>query len=140
LIKSGSARFAESTTRAPNNDPDAPRSIPSGMIFAETGKVTLLVGDDVATHQNSVIWAAQTIDVYGDAGDADPGYGTNIILRGNITAECTVSPAASGHPSGYPVGVCAPSTATHPTQLTQIWGSNDVDNFQLGDPSGLDLN
>ena len=98
------------------------------------------VGDDISTHPNSEILAHGSIDVFGDAGDADPGFGTNVILRGNITSDCTVTPAPTAPDSGYPVGICTPSTATHTTKLTQIWGNNDVDFFQLGDPSGLDTN
>src|SRR6185436_16492675 len=56
LIKDGTARFAESNTRAPSGDDlDAERSVPKGQIFAESGSVLLRVGDDVTTHQNSEI-------------------------------------------------------------------------------------
>ena len=55
----------------PGNDPDAPRSIPKGQIFAEAGSVTLRVGDDVAPHQNSEILADVSIDIFGDFADLD---------------------------------------------------------------------
>ncbi|NIO40350.1 MAG: hypothetical protein GTO41_09215, partial [Burkholderiales bacterium] len=91
LIKSGAARFAESNTRAPSGDDlDAPRSVPKGQIFAEVGSVELRVGDDLATHQNSETLANLGIDIFGDFGDADAGWGTSMILRGRIIADCVV--------------------------------------------------
>src|SRR6266545_4184346 len=73
LIKNGSARFAEDNSTVPGNDPDALRSIPNGMVFAEVGNVRLQVGDDVFTHQNSRILANGTIDIFGDWSNADTG-------------------------------------------------------------------
>src|SRR6185503_2740628 len=138
LVKNGSARFAESNTRAPSgNDIDAPRILPNGQVFAESGKVTLRVGDDVATHQNSEILADLSIDLFGDYLDLDAGYGTNMILRGRTVADCVVS---LGQTTGDPEGTCTPTTANPVAgRITQIWGNNDIDTFQLGDPSGLDL-
>ena len=76
-----------------------------------------------------------SIDIFGDChGDLDAGYGTNMILRGRIVADCVVAKApASGDPVGHVHAV--DGEPARPT-LTQIWGNNDVDTFQLGDPSG----
>ncbi|HEX5591393.1 MAG TPA: Calx-beta domain-containing protein [Candidatus Limnocylindrales bacterium] len=136
LLKSGTARFAESNTRLPSGDDlDAERFIPKGLVFAEAGNVLLRVGDDVATHQNTEILADLAIDLYGDYGNADAGYGSNVVLRGRIVADCVVTPGAS---SGHPVGSCAPTTANPVAgRITQVWGNTDIDTFQLGDPSGL---
>jgi len=134
LIEDGSARFAESNVRAPSfNDVDSLRIIPAGQVFAETGNVTLRIGDDAATHQNSKVLANGDIDVFRDFGDADAGWGTNVILRGRIVADCVVT---KGPDSGDPMGSCSPETAVNPAHTTEIWGENDVDTFQLGDPSG----
>jgi hypothetical protein len=136
LLKAGTARFAESNTRAPSfNDPDAVRSVPKGQVFAESGSITLLVGDDVTTHQNSEILADESIDIRGDHGNADLFHGTDMILRGRIIADCVV---VKGEDSGHPVGTCTPTTAPpNPDRLIQIWGHNDIDSFQLGDRSGI---
>ena len=101
-IEDGTARFAESNTRAPSGDDlDAPRSVPKGQIFAEAGKVTLQVGDDVAIHQNSRDRSPTTsIDIFGDYGDPDPGFGTNMILRGRIIADCVVANGPAERPPG----------------------------------------
>ena len=139
LVSNGSARFAESSGRSTG---DAPRNIPKGQIFAEAGNVLLQVGDDVTTHENSEILAFGSIDIRGDhlvatdtLAGADPHFGTNMILRGRIIANCTVS---AGGASGYPVGTCAPSTSNPVSnKLTQIWGGDDVDSFQFGDRSGI---
>jgi hypothetical protein len=56
-----------------------------------------------------------------------------MILRGRIVADCVV---IKGTDSGQPGGTCAPSTAPNPFWTTEIWGNNDIDTFQLGDPSG----
>ena len=134
LIKLGSARFAEDDTTVPGNDLDAPRTIPKGQVFAEAGSVELRVGDDVTIHQNAEILANLGIVLRGDHGDADLHFGTNMILRGRIIADCVVAPGAV---TGHPVGTCAPETNPVPAHMTQIFGNADVDTFQLGDPSGI---
>ncbi len=143
LLPSGTARFAENNMTAPGNHPDAPRVVPRGQIFAEQGSVLLLVGDNVNLHQNSEIMAAHGIDIYGDVsatnGDIaplvnlDPGFGTNMLLRGRIIAGAVVTPGSQA--GGAPVGSAVPAL-TAPVHLTQIWGNSDVDTFQFGDPSG----
>ena len=133
LVDSGSARFAESNTRAPGNQPDAPRAVPHGQIFAEKGAVTLRVGDNVDLGANSEILAAEGIVIRGDYGNADPGDGTRMNLRGRIIAGATVTP---GSPVGdTPVG-SAVETLAAPVYLTQIFGNTDADTINFGDPSG----
>src|SRR5262249_25289772 len=108
LVASGTARFAESNTRAPSGDDlDAPRTVPKGQVFAEAGTAGVGVGDDLAVHRNAEILADLSIDIRGDFGDADPHFGTDMILRGRIVADCVVAPSAPA--SGHPVGTCTPS-------------------------------
>ncbi len=90
---------------------NAERTIPRGRIAA-TGFVLLRVGDDVTSTPNSEIVAGGAIDIYGDYTNGDTGYGTTIVLRGDIT----------------------PGAAS----VTNIWGHTDVDRFQLGDDTGID--
>jgi hypothetical protein len=141
LIEDGSAQFAEDNDTAPGDDNDALRIIPRGQIFAETGSVELRVGDDVTLHQASEILANLSIDIRGDFVNLDTGglpdeYGTTMILRGRIIADCVVD---SGDLTGHPVGTCD-SSADNPVvgRQIQIWGHTDVDIFQFGDSSGLD--
>ncbi|HEX6131969.1 MAG TPA: hypothetical protein VF044_09565, partial [Actinomycetota bacterium] len=113
-------------------------TIPNGTIIARLGWVLLRVGDDVDLHQNSQTLAAESIDIYGDAAAAalipaerDPGYGTDMVLRGRIIAGCITPGDLSCQPDSTPLG----SLAT--VYLTQIWGYDDVDHIDFGDPSGL---
>ncbi len=141
LVASGTARFAESNTRGPQNDGDAPRGIPHGTIFAEQGSVELRVGDDITLHQNSQILADLSIDIRGDFGNLDTGggaaeWGTSMILRGRIVADCVVSDAGAGDD---PLSTCTPSGVNPvPGRQTNVWGGSDVDVIVLGDRSGLD--
>jgi hypothetical protein len=137
LLELGSARFAESNTRLPGHDPDAPRVVPHGLIFAENGKVTLRVGDNVTLDDNSAIVADKSIAIFGDYNSADPtntingdpGWGTTLILRGQIVADAVAT-------AGDPVGSWGANTAG-PAWQTNIWGHTDVDTFQFGDASGI---
>lgn len=108
LIKSGTAFTAEIDTTQW-------RTVDKGQIFAEAGSVLLRVGDDVTTHWNSQIIAAQNINIYGDYANLDTGTGTNIHLGGYIVH----GPVAGGY-------------------LTQIWGNADVDNIKF-DPTYIYL-
>src|SRR5262249_8407824 len=72
-----------------------------------TGSVLLRVGDDVSTPDIAVITAGTNIDIFGDFGNADPGFGTNMDLRGTITPR---SGAAN---------------------RTSLFGHSDVDTFNL---------
>ena len=128
LLQSGGFQRAE----------DELLAIPNGTIIARLGYVLLRVGDDVDTHQNSQVLAGESIDVYGDAAAAalvaaerDPGYGTDIVLRGRIVAGCITPGDLSCQPDPTPLG----SLAT--VWLTQIWGYDDVDRIELGDETGL---
>ncbi len=53
-----------------------------GFIFTNEVDITLQVGDDVDTRLESAMFAASDIFIFGDFGDADPGVGTRIVLRG----------------------------------------------------------
>ncbi|MDH3308749.1 MAG: hypothetical protein OEO77_14700, partial [Acidimicrobiia bacterium] len=139
LIEDGTARFAESNVRAPDSDPDAERDVPVGQIFAEVGNITLLVGDDIVNHPVSEILANGNISIYGDStgaalsgSDADVTYGTRILLRGRIAADCVVTAGAPG----APVGSCAQETGVTPGASTFVYGHLDVDLIQFGDASG----
>ena len=78
----------------------------NGQIFAETGNVTLRVGDNVATAPEQPRSLADAehrhLRRLRRRADPDPGYGTNMILRGRIIADCSASPRrpASGDPIG----------------------------------------
>ena len=86
------------------------------MINASSGSVLLRVGDDLRTHQNSLIRATNAIDVYGDYSNADLNYGSTMVFRGDIT-------------SGYLTnGANSP-----PVWLTTIFGNSDLDTIQFGD-------
>lgn len=117
LVELGQVRFAESGA-------DLLRTIGNGYVGAAgtmpaSGNVLLRVGDNIDTHQNSRIWATSEIDVYGDWENLDPGYGSTMVFRGDITA-------------GYLV-----NGSNSPPRLTEIWGNTDADTIQFGDASGL---
>ena len=57
--KGGSGPYA-------GEDPDAPREVPNGQVFAEGGWVDLRIGDDVFTDENSEILAAETFSDFKD--------------------------------------------------------------------------
>ena len=98
LLHSGSVRFVENVLR----------DVPRGRIAA-SGSVLLRIGDDMTSTPNSEIRAGTTIDIYGDWTNADAGYGTTIVLRGDIE-------------SGG---------------LTRVFGNNDTDVVEFGDPDGV---
>ena len=153
LIDHGSARFAEGSDTIPGTHTDANRIFDHGQVYAETGSVELRVGDDVTLDANSEIVAGKGIIIRGDFGDLDPGYGTTILLRGQIIAGAvllvagnrTPSTPASNTDKNKPVGTSAPNASVAPTpaetvayanRLTQIFGNSDVDSIQFGDPTG----
>ena len=105
--------------------PDRPRAVLKGQIYAQTGYVRLHVGDDVTLDPHGEVLAGTTIDIYGDDVNADPAYGTSILVRGRIVAGCVVvSPTQ-----------CDPSKA-NPVHRAQLWGHTDVDTVSFGDASG----
>ena len=115
LTRDGAVRFHEDDPAPPL--PGLP--VPNGMINASSGSVLLRVGDDLRTHQNSLIRATNAIDVYGDYTNADLNYGSTMVFRGDIT-------------SGYLVnGANSP-----PVWLTTVFGNTDLDTIQFGDESG----
>ena len=135
LIRSGTARFAESNTRGPGNQADAERLVGRGIILTERGAVTLLVADNVALHQASTIQATDDIEIRGDYGNLDLGFGTTMDLRGRIYAGAVVINA--GNQSGPdPLGVTIP-TITAPVHATRIYADRDVDTINFGDATGI---
>ncbi len=103
LLPNGSKQIAEGS----------PVTVSKGRIAAFT-TILLRAGDNITTDANSEILARQTINIYGDYGNADSG-GTTITLRGDI---------ASNYPSGGT------------TYWTSIWGDSQADTIQFGDTSG----
>ncbi|MEO6651293.1 MAG: hypothetical protein ABIP17_01380, partial [Ilumatobacteraceae bacterium] len=103
LLHDGSVRFVENVLSI----------VPRGRIAALNGSVLLRIGDDMTSTPNSEVRAGTTIDIYGDwnddAADGDAGYGTTIVLRGDIV-------------SGG---------------LTSVFGNADTDTFQFGDTTGV---
>ena len=49
--------------------------------------ITLRAGDDVDTRLGSAMSSASDILIFGDFGDADPGIGSRIVLRGATLAD-----------------------------------------------------
>ncbi|HEY3486388.1 MAG TPA: hypothetical protein VGK49_13445, partial [Ilumatobacteraceae bacterium] len=130
LIRDGTVWFVE----------NAERTVPNGTVVAWVGFVLLRVGDDVDLHQHSQVMAGEGIDIYGDAAaaallpaDRDEGYGTTMVLRGRIIAGCI-------NPSNI---MCSadhtPTSQLSPLYLTQIWGYDDIDHIDFGDPTGQPL-
>ena len=76
-------------------------SIPNGQIFAEVGNVTLRVGDDVHTHQNSrdpgrtATSTSSATSATSTPAAAPTEFGTTMILRGQIIADCVVTSTAT---------------------------------------------
>jgi hypothetical protein len=144
LLASGSSRFAENNATAGGSDPDAPRTVAHGQVFAEQGSVTLLVGDDITLDDNSQIVANLDIEIYGDANfydgvnqlvDPDAGYGTDMVLRGRIIANAHL--VTAGAQTGLnPIGVAESEVSTGPVYQTNIWGNGDSDYFQFGGVDG----
>jgi hypothetical protein len=66
------------------NDPVAVDEA-EGAVISAGASVELLVGDNIVTLDNSNILAGTTIAIFGDYGNADAGWGTNMDLRGTIT-------------------------------------------------------
>ena len=116
LLKDGAVRFHEDDPAPPL--PGMP--IPNGMINASSGSVLLRVGDDLRTHQNSLIRATNAIDIYGDHTNGDLNYGSTMVFRGDITSGYLTNPANSP-----------------PLWLTTIFGNTDLDTIQFGDESGV---
>ena len=104
----GSARFAESNNRAPGNHPDADRVFARGQIFAESGSVTLDVGDDVFLHQASEIVAMQAAFASGDHAAADAAwqriraFSRFLDDQGRAVAICKAALTLLGLPGGEP--------------------------------------
>ncbi|MBL8482242.1 MAG: hypothetical protein JNJ60_08610, partial [Rhodocyclaceae bacterium] len=147
LIDHGSARFAESNSRLPAVQSDAERIIGHGTIFAEGGSITLYVGDDIEFDANADVLAKNAINIYGDANatdgtlsaaDPDATFGTNMVLRGRIIANANVTAGNNGvSATGDPAMGTAQPTYTAPGGvITSIFGNDDVDTIQFGDPTG----
>lgn len=119
--------------------------IPHGTIIARHGWVELQIGDDVDLHQNSQTLAAEDIDIYGDSeyagtvagplGQQDPEYGTDMILRGRIIAGCLSPTDLSCTPDSRTLTQIDADGDT--VRTTEIWGYDDIDQIQFGDPAGI---
>ena len=102
----------------------------------------LRVGDDVHTHQNSRILANQSITILGDFANADTGddadeFGSTMLVRGEVTADCDVVSQGDDDQTGYPVALCNPNGGPVPGFETHIWGHVDTDVFTFGDETGI---
>ena len=94
----------------------------------------LRVGDDVTTHQNSEILADQRIDIFGDYANADPHFGTTMVLRGRIDRRLRRRRGREHRPPGRHLHAVDgdPVADRHADR-----GNTDVDTIQFGDPSGI---
>ena len=117
----------------------AARRSTNGTIIARLGYVLLRVGDDVNTHQNSQI-LARRVDRHlrrrrrrrADRGRARPrlrhrhGAARPDHRRLHQPGRADLQPEPDpGQPARAPVW------------LTQIWGYDDIDQIEFGDPTGL---
>ena len=101
----------------------------------------LRVGDDVDLHQNSQILAGDGIDIYGDCrrGGAARRPTATPATAPRWCCAAASSPAASARASP----AAARSARTHRRRrrralhLTEIWGYDDIDHIQFGDPTGI---
>jgi hypothetical protein len=144
LVQDGSVHFGEADNAVePGLHDDAFRPIPHGLILAEQGTVTLQVGDDIATHENSAIVAGKWIKMFADFLDLDAGFGAEVILRGQIIAGAVM--VVAGNQTGgpgrtAPIGTFRPNDSavdvTDPNRITSIYGNGDIDVFQFGDTGG----
>ena len=116
-------------------------TIPNGTIIARLGFVLLRVGDDVDLHQNSRTWPASrststatpTPPALGAGrarprlrhrhGAARPDHRRLHQRRGDLDVHSDPTPTARS-----PVG---------DLHLTEIWGYDDIDHIQFGDPTGI---
>jgi len=144
LKASGMARFAQNNNTLPNRQQDALRNVPHGQVFAESGWVQIRAGDDIDLDSNSEIFAAEGIEIYGDArvfdngpflADTDVGFGTNIVLRGKLIAGAVVDPVGQDSLHGTEVGTAERYTGA-PVYLTEIFGATDEDVIDFGDEGG----
>ncbi|MEJ0068134.1 MAG: hypothetical protein WDO24_04730 [Pseudomonadota bacterium] len=58
----------------------------TSVIHATSGAITLDAGDNVSAAAGSIIQASTSVTIAGDFGNADPGAGTVIDLRGTLSA------------------------------------------------------
>jgi len=117
LVKDGVAQFAEGVDRV----------VANGTVHAFDGRVTLNVGDDVATHSNSQILAKGDVDLLVDQGFLD-NAAAQVTLRGRLIAGCD--------PAGAGALLCNPSTGP-PVQLFTVQTGDQSDRIQFGDETGL---
>ncbi|HEY8535600.1 MAG TPA: calcium-binding protein, partial [Vicinamibacterales bacterium] len=59
------------------------------VILSNEADISLRVGDDVDTRLESAMFTPADIEIIGDFGDADPGVGSRIVLRGAMVADRT---------------------------------------------------
>jgi parallel beta-helix repeat protein len=59
------------------------------IILSNEADISLRIGDDIDTRLESAMFTPSDIDIIGDFGDADPGIGSRIVLRGAMIADRT---------------------------------------------------
>ncbi|MCK5191705.1 MAG: hypothetical protein KAR12_16805, partial [Methylococcales bacterium] len=111
LLQNGEKLLAESDYLGVNDFTDVANAVISAL-----EDIALWVGDDVSTLANSVMVAAGSINIRGDVNrkrgidsNADAGFGSNMDLRGVIG------------------GIFDPGITDNRTDLTEVFGHNDVD-------------
>jgi len=60
-----------------------------GIVFSNEASITIQAGDDVDTRMESAMFTPGEIFIRGDFGDADPGLGSRIVLRGAMIGDRT---------------------------------------------------
>jgi len=114
---------------------NATRTIAHGLINAPSGWVLLRAGDNITLGNtapiatsvadatgNTQVLAGKWIDIFGDYGDLDPGYGTIQTLHGTITPGTLTTGCADN--------IDTVSTARACT-YTRIFGNGDADTFDF---------
>src|SRR5262249_5290281 len=90
------------------------------------GNVLLRVGDNVLMESSTGIVAANGITVRGDYGDADPGTGTTMTLRGVIASDASLDGTGNAIPASP-----AHAAAADGSYQARICGNSDNDTFTL---------
>jgi Ca2+-binding RTX toxin-like protein len=77
------------TARDGSDTNDEDFILSDGVTVQGATVVNLLGGDDVLIDINALVSAGVAINIRGDHGDADPGYGTRIDILGNLNSPTT---------------------------------------------------
>jgi hypothetical protein len=121
---------------------NAPTTVPRGRIQADTGFVHLRVGDNVTTDgfrgafpsdedatRVATVRAGTWIDIFGDFGNADGGWGSVMHLHGELWSGWD----GTANFGGTLLTLCNSSDNpdAHACKFTRVFGNNDVDTINF---------